>query len=184
MAETWQDYFQTGESLLWEGTPLPGVHGKGKIIGLAIFGLPFLVIGIGICVVGLKMLFGGPSWNDVGLGLFMTAFSLPFAGVGILLVFGQWVAAAQAHRRIRYALSTRCAYIAKSYWTHSLESYPILPSSALGLEKGPRADTVWFHVYTERDSDGDRSTTRISFDSIADGESVYRLLRSIQMGTA
>ena len=184
MAETWQDYFQPGETLLWEGTPKPGVHGKAKIIGLAIFGLPFLVVGVGTGVAGIRQLFFAQGWGDLGLGLFLAAFAIPFAGIGGVMVIGQWWAAAEAHKRLRYAVSTRCAYIAKSYWTRSVESYPILPGSALGLEKGRKADTVWFHVYTERDSDGDRSTSRISFDNIADGESVYRLLRSIQMGTA
>lgn len=183
MADTWEDYFQPGEALLWEGTPKPGVHGKAKIIGMALFGLPFLVIGGGTCVGGLTMLVGWQVWQDIGLGLFMVAFSVPFAGLGAFLVFGQWIAATQAHRRTRYALSSRCAYIAKSWWNHSIESYPILKGTPVGLEKGRSADTVWFHVRSEKDSDGDRSTTRIGFDNIADGDSVYRLLRSIQMGT-
>ena len=42
----WQDYFQPGEQLLWDGAPKPGIHGKPRIIFLTIFGLPFLVIGI------------------------------------------------------------------------------------------------------------------------------------------
>jgi hypothetical protein len=184
MAEAWEDYFQPGERLLWEGAPKPGVHGRARIIGLALFGLPFLVIGAGICIAGLTMLLGGQAWADIGIGLFMAAFSIPFAGLGAFLVFGQWVAAGLAHRRIRYAISTRCAYIAKAWRGRSIESYPILNGTPLGLEKGKSADTVWFHVRTEKDSDGDRSTTRIGFDNIADGDSVYRLLRSIQMGTA
>ncbi len=183
MAETWQSYFQPGETLLWQGAPLPGVHGWGKIIGMALFGLPFLVIGLAFCGVGLKMLISGPSWNDTGLGLFLAAFSLPFAGVGVFLVFGHAYSAKTAHRTTRYALSNRAAYIAKSGWTHSLESYPILRETALGLEKHRHADTVWFHIRTEKDSDGDRTTTRISFDNIAEGDEVYRLLRSIQIGT-
>ncbi|TAG11990.1 MAG: hypothetical protein EAZ40_16375 [Rhodobacterales bacterium] len=102
----------------------------------------------------------------------------------MFLVFGQWIAASQAHRRIRYALSTRAAYVAQSWWTHSLDSYPILPGTSIGLAKGRLADTVWFHTMTQKDSDGDRSTTRIGFENIADGDQVYGLLRSIQMGTA
>ncbi len=184
MAKAWEDYFQPGETLLWEGTPKPGVHGHVKIIGMALFGMPFLVIGAGVCIAGLTMLLGAQAWQDVGLGLFLTLFSLPFMGVGAFLVFGQWIAAAQAHRRVRYAVSTRCAYIAQAWWTQKIESYPILKSTALGLEKGRRADTVWFHLRTEKDSDGDRTTTRIEFENIADGDRVYHLLRSIQTGIA
>jgi hypothetical protein len=183
MAESWQDYFQPGEALLWEGAPKPGVHGWPKIIGLALFGLPFLIVGIGIFVAGLKQTFSGGTWGTMGLGILFTAFSIPFAGIGAVMVFGQWYGAATAHHTIRYALSTRAAYVAKTRWKRSIESYPIVRSTASGLEKGRNADTVWFHVQSERDSDGDRSTTRIGFDNIADGESVYRLIRGIQTGT-
>lgn len=184
MADSWDAYFQPGETLLWEGAPKPGVHGWPKIIGLAVFGLPFLVIGIGVFLTGLQQVLNAANLPDIGLGLFFTAFGVPFAGAGAFMVFGQWWAASQAHHKIRYAVSTRCAYIARSWWTRSLESYPILPGSALGLEKGRHADTVWFHLRTEKDLDGDRTTSRISFDNIAEGEAVYNLLRSIQTGPA
>lgn len=184
MAETWEQYFQPGETLLWEGAPKPGVHGWPKIIGLALFGLPFLIVGVGVFVAGVRQMFMANGWADIGLGVFFTAFAVPFGGVGAVMVVGQWWAAAEAHRRIRYGVSTRCAYIAKTYRTQSLESYPILSGTALGLEKGRHADTVWFHVQSERGSDGDRITSRISFDNIAGGDEVYRLLRSIQTGPA
>ncbi|MBA3910018.1 MAG: hypothetical protein C0524_09030 [Rhodobacter sp.] len=182
MAESWERYFQPGEALVWEGAPKPGVHGLAKIIGLAVFGLPFLGAGIGMLVAGLRQIAIGASWADIGLGLFLSVFALPFAGAGALMVVGQWWAAHEAHGKIRYALSTRAAYIAKSYWARSIETYPILPSTATGLEKGRTADTVWFHVRSEKDSDGDRTTIRIAFDNIADGLSVYRMIRSIRMG--
>jgi hypothetical protein len=183
MAETWQSWLQPGETLLWQGAPLPGVHGWGKIIGMALFGLPFQIAGVTFLLVGLWQMADATKLGDIGLGLFFTVFSLPFAAVGVFLVFGQAYAAKTAHRATCYALSNRAAYIAKSGRTHSLESYPILRETALGLEKHRHADTVWFHVRTEKDSDGDRSTTRISFDNIAEGDEVYRLLRSIQIGT-
>lgn len=149
---------------------------------MALFGLPFLVIGGGLCLFGLVMLFGDDAWEGMGLGLFITLFSLPFVGVGVFLVFGQWIAAHQAHRRVRYAVSSKCAYVAQSWWKNTLDSYPILPGTSITLEKGRHADTVWFHAHVEKDSDGDRSTTRIGFENIADGDRAYRLLRSIQMG--
>jgi len=95
-----------------------------------------------------------------------------------------WPKIIGAPRRFRHALGTRCAYIATSRWTHSLESYPILPGTALGLEKGRHADRTRCDVLIGKDSDGDRSTSRISFDNIAGGGDVLRLFRSIQIGTA
>lgn len=181
--DLWQDYFQPGETLLWEGAPSPGVHQRAKIIGLAIFGLPFLTIGIATFASGLSMLFTAKTWADAGLGFFLATFAVPFAGIGALMVVGQWWAAARAHRTTRYALSNRAAYIAKSLWRKSIEVYPILRSTPSGLEKGKTSDTVWFNATSTKDSDGDRSTTRVAFDNIADGDAVFRLIRSIQMGT-
>jgi hypothetical protein len=180
MEDGWAPYLQPGETLLWEGAPKPGVHGWPKIIGLAIFGLPFLVFGLVFVLGGIKEMLEAGSWSDFGLGFFFAIFAIPFAAAGAAMVFGQWYAATEAHRKIRYAVSTQCSYIARSYWKRSIESYPILPGTALGLEKGPAADTVWFHVRTENDSDSDRTTTRISFDNIAEGDDVCRILRSIQ----
>lgn len=182
MADAWEQYFQPGETLLWEGAPKPGVHGWPKIIGVAIFGLIFLFAGLGVFATGVAKALLGEGWFDYGLALFILLFSLPFVAFGASAVFGGWWTAAKAHSRVRYAVSTRCAYIAKSYRTRSIESYPILAGTALGLLKGRRSDTVWFHVRSEKDSDGDRFTTRIAFENIADGETAYRLLRSIQMG--
>ncbi len=179
----WQDYFQPGEQLLWDGAPKPGIHGKPRIIFLTIFGLPFLVIGIAVCVAGVKQVLTAQGWSALGFGLFLVTFSVAFGGVGAAMVFGQWWAAAEAHRKIRYALSTRAAYIAKSCRTRSIEFYPILRSTPSGLEKGRTADTVWFHVHSQRDSDGDPIVTRIGFDNIADGDSVFQLIRSIQTGS-
>lgn len=182
MAETWESYFQPGEALLWEGALKQGVHGIAKIIGLALIGLPFLIIGVGVCVTSIWMVLSGKSWADSGLGLFFFAFSIPFTGVGAALVFGQLYAAREAHRQTRYALSSHAAYIARSCRTRSIAVYPILKSTPSGLEKGRTADTVWFHVHSERTSDGDRTTTRVGFDNIADGEAVFRMIRSIQTG--
>lgn len=182
-SKSWQDYFQPEETLLWEGSPLPGVHQRAKIIGIAIVGLPLLVAGIAIGVAGVFQTFNAQSWNELGLGLFMSTFAIPFAGFGAILVVGQWYAAQNAHRKVRYALSDRCAYISRSYWTHSLKSYPILPSSSTELESCDRWTSVWFHSRKDRDSDGSLTTYRVGFENIGDGEVVFRLIRSLQTRT-
>lgn len=177
----WRASFQAGESLLWQGTPKPGLHGLTKIIGLALFGLPFLIMGIAIGVAGIWQMYSAKGWSDAGLGLFFIAFAIPFSGIGAGMEFGPVLAARSAHRNTRYALSTRSAYIAKTGRTRRIDSYPVLRSTATGLEKGRTADTVWFHVHKERGTDGD-TTTRVGFDNIAAGEAVFHLIRSLQKG--
>ena len=180
MTPGWQGRLRPGETVLWEGTPVPGLHQRGKAIFLMCFGLPFLTIGLALFFYGLHRLTQAPTTSDAGLALFLTAFALPFGGLGAFLVFGPLVEARTASRDIRYALTTRAAYIARSGRFPSLKVYPILPSTALELEPGTRAGTVWLHARLERDSDGDLGTTKAGFENIAEGEKVFLLIRELQ----
>lgn len=168
------------ETLLWQGAPVPGFHQRGKTLFLMIFGLPFLILGVAIFFFGLHRLTHAPTPSDAGLALFLTAFGLPFGGIGAFLVFGPLIEARTASRDIRYALTTRAAYVQRQGRFPSLKIYPILPSTALELEPGSRASTVWLHARLERDSDGDLGTTKAGFENIAEGEKVLDLIRDLQ----
>ena len=179
MADSWDAYLQPGERILWEGAPLPGIRNRARLTFLSLFGVPFFLFGLGGTGVALRHIF----WlRDVGIGIFTLALSLIFLVIGYALVFGQWTAAAKAFRTTRYALSTRCAYIARKDWKRTLESYPILPKTALEIEHGTGYDNIWFHARSENDSDGGITTSRIGFEGIADGTRVYQLMRGIQTG--
>lgn len=168
------------ETLLWEGAPVPGLHQRGKAVFLMVFGLPFLIIGVALFFFGIHRMTDATTTNDAGLALFLTAFALPFGGIGAFLVFGPFVEARTAHRGIRYALTTRAAYVIRQGRFPSLKVYPILPSTALELEPGTRASTVWLHARLERDSDGDLGTTKAGFENIAEAEKVFNLIRDLQ----
>lgn len=171
---------RSGETVLWEGAPVPGLHQRGKAIFLMVFGTPFLIVGVSLFFHGLWQLTRAPTFADAGLGLFVAAFGLPFAGIGAFLVFGPLVEARTAHRDIRYALTNRAAYVIRQGRFPSLKVYPILPSTPLELEPGPRASTVWLHARLERDSDGDIGTTKAGFENIAEAEKVFLLIRDLQ----
>ena len=160
MTDGWQTYFQPDESLLWEGAPLPGIHRWGKVLGLALVGMPFLAVGVGTGAAALHMLADGLSWGNVLFGLFGTMLALPLAGFGLILIF------------------------ATTWRQRKISAYPILKSTPTGLETGRRADTVWFHVTEDRGTDDERTFTRIGFDNIAGGDHMFRLIRSIQTGRA
>ena len=175
----WQTHFQPGETLLWEGAPLPGIRGRGRLAFLSLFGVPFLVFGLAAAGVGLQHIF----WlGKVGIGITTLALGLIFLVFGYAFVFGQWADAARAHRTTRYAISTRCAYIARTGRKLRLETYPILAKSETTLERCKGYDNLWFHLRRERDSDGDLTTTQIGFEGIADGLAPYTLIRKIQAG--
>jgi hypothetical protein len=169
-----------GETVLWEGSPVPGLHQRGKAIVLMIVGLPFLIIGVALVFYGAAHLPTAPTLTDAGLSLFTAAFGLPFGGIGSFLVFGPLIEARTAHRDIRYALTTRAAYVQRTGRFPSLRVYPILPSTALELEPGARASTVWVHARLERDSDGDLGTTKAGFENIAEADKVFALIRDLQ----
>ena len=178
MAEAWHDYFEPGETLIWEGAPVGRVRPTAAMIGLAIFGLPFLLAGLGTSIGGLLFALG----VDFGLaqtagGLFMFLFGLPFIGVGAAMVFGPYYTQSQAHRHVRYALTGRRAYIASQWWNRKMEVLAIERNAPVTIENG---STVYFHTVVGTDSDGDRSIERKGFENIPDAMEVYRLIRAIQ----
>lgn len=169
-----------GETLLWEGSPVRGLHQRAKAIFLMIFGSPFLIVGVSLFFHGLWQLTRAPTVADAGLALFVAAFGMPFGGIGAFLVFGPLIEARTAHRDIRYALTNRAAYVIRQGRFPSLKVYPILPSTALELEPGSRAATVWLHARLERDSDGALDTTKAGFENIAEADKIFALIRDLQ----
>lgn len=180
MTPEWLGRFHPGETLLWEGAPAPGLHHPGKTAMLVAFGLPFLCIGTGLLFFGATHLPSAPTLDDAGLALFLTLFALPFGGIGAFMVFGPFMEARTNARFIRYMLTTRAAYVARTGRFPSLKVYPILPHTALELEPGKRAGTVWLHSRLERDSDGDLGTTKAGFENIAEAEKVFLMIRDLQ----
>lgn len=176
-------HLRPDETLLWEGAPVPGWHQRGKSLFLMAFGAPFLVIGVALMIYSFAQLPRAATLSDAGLALFLLAFSVPFSGIGAFLVFGPFIDARTAARDVRYALTNRAAYIQRLRPFPSLRVYPIHSHTALDLERGKRADTVWLHAWLERDSDGDLGTTKAGFENIAEGEKVYKLIRDLQGGT-
>ena len=179
----WETLLRPGEQVLWEGRPLPGFHQPGKSLLMMIFGLPFLVIGVALFIFGLHRLTQADTASNAGLALFVTAFALPFGALGGFLVFGPLMSAHNAARHVRYALSNRAAYVERTSLGRKFEVYPILPSTALEIEQGKTVSSIWVHARMERDSDGDMGTVRAGFENIADGQSVYQLIRQIQAET-
>ena len=178
--DLWADRFRPGETVLWEGAPVPGFHRRGATIFMMLFGLPFLIIGVSLFVYSLLLYPQAATVPDGGNALVTTAFSLPFAAFGAFLVFGPIIEARTATRDIRYTLTTRAAYVRRTGRFPSLKVYPILPHTALELERGTRASTVWVHSRLERDSEGDLGTTKAGFENIADADRVFALILDLQ----
>jgi hypothetical protein len=169
-----------GETLLWEGTPVPGIHHRRLTFFLMLFGLPFLLIGVSLFSYSLLLYPQAANLPDGGNALVTTAFSLPFAAFGAFLVLGPIIEARTAERHVRYVLTSRAAYVIRAGSFPSLRVYPILPDTALELETSTRAGTVWLHARLERDSDGAVETTKAGFENIAEADKVFLMIRDLQ----
>ena len=172
-------HLRPGETLLWEGAPLPGFHQPGKSLVLMVFGLPFLAAGIGVFGYGLHRFLTAQTTSEAGLAIFVTAFALPFKAIGGFLFFGPLHEALIAPHRMRYALTSRAAYICGTTLSRKLSVYPITPTTPLELEKGKGADSVWFHARPVSGVDGP-ATAHVGFRNIAEGERVFHLIRGLQ----
>ncbi len=175
----WEDYFHGDEELLWSASPVRTLNWTWGMVGMSLFGLPFLFAGLGTFSFGILALFDDSEHASLIGAIGLTAFSLPFMAVGIGLTIGTWVMASLSPHFVRYALTNKRAYIATAWWQHKMESYPIAADNYTALEHG-KGDTVYFAKMTERDSDGDKTTSRIGFENIANGDAVYALLRDLQ----
>jgi hypothetical protein len=169
-----------GETVIWQGTPVPGFHHRGMTLFMMVFGVPFLLIGVASFYFGVLEFPKSETLNDAWLAALTVAFGLPFGAFGALFVFGPLVEARSNARNVRYTLTTRAAYVLRKGRSPSLKVYPILHSSTLELEPGRRASTVWLHALLDRDSEGDLGVTKAGFENIAVGEKVFRMIRELQ----
>lgn len=179
--DDWTDYFEAGEKLVWTGSPVSDRRLRWSQIGLATFGAPFLIVGVGLCGATIWSVVTGQADTlaKMGAAVFLTLFSLPFAAAGLFLVAGPTIKARYAPRYIRYALSTRRAYIAESWWSHQLKTYPLTPDMRVDLLRDG-LDSVILHSGHERDSAGDVVTVAAKFEQLSDGRPLYLLIRQLQ----
>jgi hypothetical protein len=168
-----------GETVLWEGAPVPGFHQRRLTFFMVLFGLPFLIVGVALFGYSLLLYPRAASLPDGGNALVTMAFSLPFAAFGGFLTLGPIIEARATARDIRYVLTTRAAYVIRQGRFPYVRIYPILPDTALELETGSRAGTVWVHSRRERESDGDLGTTKAGFENIAEAEKVFLMIRDL-----
>jgi hypothetical protein len=185
--EDWAALLDPGERLLWVGMPAGGLRLTPKGIGTSVFGLFFFGFSVFWTLGAASPLLVGFSGEmPGGFGWFFILFplfGLPFVAIGAYMLFGHVLHDAWRRRRTRYALTDRRAIITSWAGRRSLKSFPIGPGTLIDYQPGPEA-SLFFATETSVDSDGDRTSERIGFEHIADGEAAYAAVRRIQTGTA
>ena len=179
--DRWENWFQPGERLRWEGAPVAGrVHWLRNIF-FTCFGIPFLFGGLmtAAAALGFVPFEEGPlAW---GMMIFLLAFSVPFLAVGGGLVFGTWVFDYLKPRRTRYALTDRAGYVATNYWHRNMDVIPVKSGVRVEFEEtGGGAGNVFFHFQHYKDSDGDSVAKKRGFENIPDAKKVYDLVRKLK----
>ena len=183
MDDRWEDWFQPGERLLWEGAPAKGRIHWGRNIFVTCFGIPFLLGGLAVAGTGIGVIPWNESAAGVGMTIFALAFSVPFITVGAGMVFGTWVADYLQPRRTRYALTDRAGYVATNFWKRGMDVIPVKSGVRIEYQETRRgAGTVYFHFDHHTDSDGDKAVTKRGFENIPDAKHVYGLIRDLKAG--
>ncbi len=183
MNDFWETHLHPGETLLWQGAPIPSFQLKFEEIFVAAIGLFIAFFGLSMFVASLEYFNLAEIWGEFIWPIVGIVAAFPIAGFGLFLIFECTYAEVMQRRSTRYALSNRSAYIASNWRTFTINSYPILPGTTIGLRQGKRWSRVSFYVRTTKGEEDDIVTTIISFERIADGPKVFRLIRGIQMDT-
>jgi hypothetical protein len=177
-ARTWEECFEPGERLLWEGAPAPGINAHPLAIFGTAFGVPFAYGGVTMLDIARIEMFGPDG--SLLFGLFVLPVGLAMTVVGLGIMAAPWVAGPLYHRRVRYALSDRRAYIARDFWLYrDLKSYPITPETELIVHEG-KVQTILFAKQVSRAREGGTRTIHIGFRNLADGEQVHSLMQGIR----
>jgi len=170
----WDQFLDPGERLLWEGRPDTALTIGPANISLALFGMVFAGFALFWMIIASQA--GGGFW----------AFGLIHFSVGLVIIFSALFFGPFKRARTWYALSTSRAFIATDLPIvgRKLKSYPITSESMLETN-GSDPATIHFATETRRRSGkNSRGTyqTPVGFERITDGETVYKLLRSVQRG--
>ena len=174
-SNSWEDYLERDEKLIWQGAPATGLRFSTSGLGLSVFGFFFMSFSMVWVVMAFSM--GGGT----GAEKLFPLFGVPFVLVGLWLVAGHWFFDAYKRKYARYALTNKRAIIARAHFKRRMESYPISEHSPIHLISG-KLDTVNFAQKTYRTKNGTQ-IKNIGFRFIPDGKEVYDLLRTVKGNT-
>ncbi len=168
----WEDIFEPGEVLLWQGRPDPKIVWQKRHI------LP-AILGLGVAGLGILWIFFTPlsSGYTAILGVFLLI-------LAAFLAIAPPVMAAMVRKATWYSLSNKRGFIAmhREQVGRKLSAYVIDPDFEIKFD-GQDPATIMFAIDIRQPGNASY-IAKISFDRIAEGQKVYDLMRGIQEGTA
>ena len=184
-ANGWDGLLAPGETVLWQGQPIPGIAWVGLMSADAIFGAVitlFSLFWLGFSAILITTM-GTPA-----VFMIFPLVGLPFLAIGLYMLFGRLFVDAARRRGTWYTVTDQRAFIAEdALGRRSLQSYPIIDMRELSLIDDMPGDVRFGQISASRSIhpvDPRRrqrlvtnSTTQIGFFRIAEARVVWRLLR-------
>lgn len=167
--DEWDGILEPGEKVLWQGRPGAGFKPTISHLVDALRGAAAMAVGI-VFVLGADFL----PFLVIGVFLILTGFYM-LAGRHLWQIY-------ENRHYTWYTLTNKRAFIGRSdpFGNRSLETYKLCPDTMLELVPGERPSVYFSHeVVKRRDKEVRR---RIGFESVADGDTVFRLMRDVQEG--
>jgi hypothetical protein len=119
----WDGILQDGETILWQGQPVPGIRWRDLLSAQSAFGVVFAGFALFWITAAAAMTAGSGA---PGVFAFFPLFGLPFLAVGLYMVGGQAVIDAMRRGKTWYTLTDRTAFVASEFLGRkSLDSYPL-----------------------------------------------------------
>jgi hypothetical protein len=170
--EGWENTLAEGETILWQGRPVPGIGFSPAQAFTTLFGLVFTGFAVFWMVQAARV--GGLMWT-FGLIHFT-------AGLGVLL--GPIFLPAYMRKKTWYTLTNQKAYIADIpiLAGKRLRSYPITKDTPIEIKTGTYT-TINFASALRHGKNNRVNTVPIGFERLTDGDIVRELIHTIQKDT-
>lgn len=167
----------SGERLLWNGQPRPGIRLRSSDA----FVIPFSLLWCGFAI------FWETSVITKGAPFFFMLWGIPFVLVGLYFVFGRFLVDAQMRGGTFYGVTSERVIIVSGLFTRQIQSLQLRTLSAISLTQyGDGSGCITFgpqYPMAQRLPSGwpgARQYAAPAFDMIENPKAVYDLIREAQ----
>ncbi|PWK59886.1 hypothetical protein [Roseicyclus mahoneyensis] len=189
----WDGILEPGETILWQGQPVPDIVWRDMISGR----LPIGIIFTAFSTVWISVAVWIVASIDAPIlfRLFFPLGGLPFLAIGLYMLVGHLFWDARRRRGTWYTLTDRHAFVATDiFGRRKLDRYPIADMAALELVDGSPGDvnfgSVTHHMprrapgpHKSRNRLGGSTTVKTGFRHITEARKVWRMIRDRQAAT-
>jgi hypothetical protein len=168
----WNAILEPGETVLWQGQSVQGLHFPGFDPGSTLFGLAFAGFGVFWMLQAFANVAG-----QTGVAVFMPLAGLPFVGVGLNLAGGKYFWRRYMRGKTWYSLTNRRAFVATNVMGQKRLNFWVIDPATIIEVTGDAPPSVRFT--------GARGSVGVAggaFEYIDEATKVAGLMRQVQAG--